>query len=217
MNRNYFVRLIWGIVCLLYAVSPASGNLVENGEFSAPAVVGLSYYSYHENSDPPEFQWVVGGSSPGYEAVHLIRSLWTGYSGVSGDQSVAIYSSAHIDQVFFTVPGQQYRLFFGYANDPANASASGQVVVSNSLVTPLLSVSLSHSGSTYGDMHFTDFSGTFTGDGGPNMLSFFGDRDNPTTGFVVDRVIVEVVPLPPTILLLGTGIMGLLARRKRAV
>lgn len=207
-------EMIWVGVALFLALPQVAGaNLILNGGFEAPVVYPAWWVSYGPAYYPPpeEFKWAVG-----VWGADQVGAYWNGASNMAGDQSVDIDYDTTLSQGFATASGQQYGLSFYYSHNCAGGGALGYVRVMGAGPTPLLSASLNHNtpnGPT--DMKFTLYTGSFVADSATTALIFEGDAANGVTGFVVDAVEVNPVPLPATVALWGSGLLGLILWGRR--
>ncbi|MFO1311115.1 MAG: DUF642 domain-containing protein [Burkholderiales bacterium] len=116
-----YVAVLFSAVAVL-ALSPgnasAQGNIVVNGGFETPAVVGVSPFNINLDFDTKYAgantlaPWVIGGNS-----INHVRSYFPAAEGL---QSIDLNGIApgSISQVLVTQPGRDYLLRFRYAENP---------------------------------------------------------------------------------------------------
>ena len=212
IQKSVSLLVIWGVICVTMAfgiLGSAHANLILNSGFEIPDVSG-SWVTYSSGSVPADFEWTI--------AVDWINHINTNWQGVSGtpnldgfDQSVDIDAAAELSQSISTTPGNTYRLRFAYSHNYRASQSTGYVNIIGS--TDLLSETIVHDiPNSSLDMKWLTFEDTFIADSSNVTLTFTGDPDNGPNGFygfVVDDVSVSIVPIPPAILLLGSGLLGL--------
>ena len=143
-------------------------------------------------------------SLPGWTVSQNVDIYYTAtYPAAEGyqclDLSGLTQGGSYIAQSFATVPGQQYRLSFMYANNCAVPQSSGTVRVRGN--TNLVQTTLVHSGSTPSAMNYSLFETNFTADSSSTELRFT-HLTMPTAGLMLDAVHVTVV-MPPGLLVNG--------------
>src|SRR5581483_1615540 len=91
-------------------VAPASGELVENGDFEAPAVSGnwATFFA------PATF----GGWHVDSGSIDLVRHYWPAATGAQSVDVAGLGGPGLISQTLPTVPGTTYELSFNFAGNP---------------------------------------------------------------------------------------------------
>ncbi|MGP8106897.1 MAG: choice-of-anchor C family protein [Desulfobaccales bacterium] len=195
--------------------APAAGaNLIVNGDFTSGPYPGsfTTLYPGDTNIAP----WGIASGSVDY-----IGTYWSAPSGLSLDMNGL--SQGSIAQTFATTNGQEYLVTFELAGNFDGPPNPKTLTVSVGGAPQTFSFSEPGSWSKPNNMGWTPESFTFTAGVGPSTtLTFTGDPTfDPTYGTTpygptLADVSVTAVPLPPSVLLLGSGLfgVGLLGRRK---
>ncbi len=212
------IKRLFVAATMAVAVSQAQANVLENGSFEAPNLGG-GWNVYH--SIPG---WVTTGGS-GIE----IETNGTVVNAQDGDQYVELdsYSNSAMSQAVDTVVGQFYELSFWYrprtdgGNNDNGINVYWDGMASNSLVgfgpsSEVLNLE-NYIASQMGD--WTEFRVTLQAFSEWTALSFEADGENNSLGGFIDNVSLvrtASVPEPTTLALLGLGMLGLRAARRRA-
>jgi hypothetical protein len=209
--------MLFAFVLGVAAVTPVQAELIANGSFEYPSNEGQPYKTYDSSVIPPIPIWTVVTNS-----VDIVTSGWSNIPAYGGGQFLDLVGSGHggaISQTLSTLPGQQYSLSFAYSNNyDSNINASAEVIVaglgSTTNLLPSGLQSLSHS-STETTFVWTLYYATFTADAAETTL-LFRETDGLSWngGILLDAVSLNAVPLPPSILLLGSGLLSLVGFRR---
>ena len=182
----------------------ASTNLVANGSFEANSVPGTFINSTAQTIS----NWTVGTGN-----VDLVGSLWTAASGVN---SVDLNGSkkGEIHQTLATVTGQKYQFSFELAGNFQGGTAMKDLTVN---IGPNGLYSFDTTGKSAGNMGWTKYSTTFVASSNTTTLSF-ASNTRGAYGPAIDNVSVSAVPEPESfaMLLAGLGMLGVIARRRKA-
>ena len=196
----------------LVATSAFADQIV-NGSFESPVAPVNSFVTVFN-----------GGSLPGFTvnqtSVDVVNAGYYGgaaaYDGLQVLDLNGTPGPGGVSQTFATTPGQQYKLFFAYADTPGYGAQSAQVSISNS---SFMTQTITRTGtSVAGNLNFSLFSQVFTATGTSSTLDFTGNlTGNPNTGILLDAVsVTSAVPEPSAMVLLATafGAVLFLSMRK---
>jgi hypothetical protein len=217
-------RLALGVAAaaLLCSAGQAQADLIVNGSFEN-YVIGpndTNFGSFVRFFSPPPNTdiagWTITGSNGGNpNNVDLVHSfLYPAYAGnESLDMSGNIGAAGVIQQTFATHAGTSYALSFAYGNNPAGGGASMDFMIMGAAL--LLSDSVSHNTSTFGNMDYKIYTGVFTADSSSATL-IFSSTTNSGFGIALDAVSVNT-PEPATLVSLGLGAVSVIVygRRRR--
>ncbi len=180
---------------------------------------GLVNGGFEDSSFSGSFQTIgtgngLNGWSVDSGSVDLINNYW---SPASGNYSLDLNgsSAATISQSFATTIGQSYSVSFDMAG---NTDGGGNKIITAG-VTGDHTFTFDISGKSHGSMGWTTQTFTFQANSALSTLHFSGDSSNTYYGAALDNVTVTAaVPEPETygMLLLGLGLLGVIARRKKA-
>ena len=207
------IVLLCAVVFVFSLSNTDSASIINNGGFESPNIGGR-FITY--TSAPAGFDWIIKGSG-GY-GVDIINYEWQGVSGAINsdgyDQSVDIDYASTLSQSFFTSPGTDYQLHFAYSHNFNASESTGYVDISGS--NNLFSATLTHDmPNSSNDMKWILFDSVFTADSEITTLTFTGKFNNGKLGFVLDDVRIKPVPIPGSVLLLGSGLIGLAGFRTK--
>jgi hypothetical protein len=215
MKKSYIQSALFSLM-LLAPITHAS--VILNGGFEIPDIDG-EFKTY--TSSPAGFNWTITALGSSTYGVDLINSFWQGISGIVNsdgyDQSVDIDYASTLSQSFTTTPGVQYQLHFAYSHNYQSSLSKGHIDVTGT--TSLLSATLTHDiSNSASNMQWSPYDQVFTADSPTTILTFTGDSSNGPYGFAVDDVRIAPVPVPATLSLFGSGLVGLIGitRRKKA-
>lgn len=154
--------------------------------------------------------WTVGG-----RGVDLIDTFW---EASDGDQSVDMSAggAGTLSQMITDlVIGQEYRLFFDLSANSYGGSAVKNIDVTVGAVSGSYSFDTGGVRLAANNMMWETNEFRFIATDTSELLTFTG-RENSAYGAALDNVSVAAVPLPATAALLGLGLLGLGAARRRS-
>lgn len=202
--RKFNLVILASLYILVSTSISAQANLVSNGDFEtlgAPNVNWVSNFPSWSVTDVSNATGIYTGQYLGLGTHSGVGFLWGGaYNGFYGS----------ISQTLVTTPGQNYNLDFWLANTNGGLAANNywSVQWNNTIL---------YTASNVSDFAYTEKYEVVTGTGSDTLTFVF---NNEPGAFGLDDISVErtttaAVPIPPTILLLCSGIAGVALYRKK--
>ena len=192
--------ILGAIIVLGVSAVPAQANLISNGSFELGVAPG-SFTTLGTGSTNIT-GWAVDGS------IDYIGSYWQAADGARSIDMNGYYAIGSISQTFATTLNQAYRVEFYMAGNPDGAPVLKTLVASGGSLTGQ-QFSFDVSGHTHNDMGWERRFFDFIASGTSTTLTFSSDIVGGAFGAALDKVSVNAVPEPGTLLLLGSGLLGL--------
>ena len=201
------------LLCTLGLAAVAHANLITNGSFEEPEVTSDNNWTLVNNADIPgwtsvrygqiELQEVGLYSNPDDEAAD--GSQWAELDSLGSD---LIFQSVN------TTIGTEYILTFAFAARPDTGIADNQLgwgVTSGQ--SYYFTEVADGSNETLPQWEYYEF--VFTAQSANTLIIFEDLGTDNALGTLLDDVTLKVVPIPGTLALLLSGIVGLVAVRRR--
>lgn len=198
--------VVAALIGLALAAAPANAALIVNGSFESGTLINTSFDTIYGPNSSSIDGWTVGGDSIDY-----IGAYW---QAAEGSRSIDLngYGAGSISQTFSTGVGQTYKVSFLMAGNPDGDPQSKVLTASAGSV--VLDFSFDTSGASRGDMKWASYFFNFVAQDTSTTLTFASAIAGPYGPALDD---VNVVPIPGTLALLGSGLAGLVfigARRR---
>lgn len=210
MKKLKFIALI-GILAVALGAATAQAALFSNGSFENPTSTNVGQFLTLGSGSIAIDSWMVGGNG-----IDWIGTYWVAQDGVRSLDMSAI-DAGSIAQAFDTTAGQQYQVKFWMAGNPAGDPTIKTQNVAAAAANANFTFDIT--GHSTGSMGWEEHSFVFTALGASTTLTFTS-LDNTACGPALDNVSVNAIPIPPSALLLGSGLLGLVGlgwrRRKES-
>jgi choice-of-anchor C domain-containing protein len=207
LKKSLITAMIMVLATLL-GVSTAQANLIANGSFELGQDPGAGWFQLGPGSTYID-SWTIVLGSIDYMGTHWLAS--------DGHRSLDLdgWNVGRIEQSFPTVAGTQYYASFDFAGNPEGGSNPRKIyfgIVGDSAH----SASFDITGHSISNMGWVTEGFYFTAIGTTSTIYFGGDPGSTTYGPTLDNVRVELasIPVPPTVWLLGSSLLGLASWRR---
>ncbi len=220
------LRMLTGLMATALWMSfgslPSRAQIITNGSFETPTVPVGSFTSYASGSTGIT-GWTVVGASGG---VAVVSGTFTqsditfpAEDGVQWLDLTGVSTNAveGVEQTVTTVANTPYTLSFWVGNvyDPGGAFGTTSTV--DVMLGGIDGTSLgafTNSSTTTGTQVWEQFTTSFTASGSSTTLDFLNADPSSDNTNGLDNIVMNPVPEPGTLSLMGIGLLGLLRRRK---
>jgi len=205
--KKLLAGLVTGLL-MLGTAGVAKANLIVNGSFENPARTGNSWAVYTSIEG-----WATT-SGPGIEIQKNVAGA--SYDGVQHVELDSHGNSA-MRQYIDTVIGQSYNLTFAYSPRPGVSSGSNLIDVLWNTVSLTSGLGITGTGAANTVWRIMNFTVIGTGSNLGDSLVFMATGNNDSLGGYIDAVSLTPVPDPATMLLFGSGLIGLASALRRKI
>jgi choice-of-anchor C domain-containing protein len=212
----FFSALICSSLLCIGHLNAAPVNLIQNGSFEDGSYpIGNPSYTTLLGGSSAITNWTVMGY-PMANSIDWVGSHWTAADGarsidLSGD------GIGGMQQTFTTTANQQYKLTFSLAGNPDGAPTTKQMLTFGAGTLFVQNLLFDTTDRTRTAMGWTEYTYKFTALSTSTTL-FFQSLTGTPYGPALDKVSVSAVPLPAAVWMLGAGLIGLVAvRRKKKI
>ena len=190
------------LAALLMTGSAHAATLVLDGNFVNTAVNPPGYTTYNSGQTFGGGAWTVTTGS-----VDLIDQYWLPPTPGTGSVDLDGNSPGGIAQTF-TAPAGNYVLTFDLSGNPDGAPTTKSLQVSVGGTVEDITYTLTGA-NNHTNMLYVPETVDFTSTGAPIPLSFLSLDTNTPFGPVIGDVSASATPLPASLLLFGSGLLGL--------
>jgi len=217
--------LFAGVALAAFALAGGSAhaNLLQNGSFELGTAPPDGNFSSLSSGDSTTItNWTVGGVPPA--GVDYISGYWQPQDGsrsidLSGSTPMpgtTVWGS--LSQTFAAQLGQQYKVSFWLSGNPDGQPLPLKyldVNVGSTLFQTTFDASVTPT--THGNMGWVLTTFLFVADAASQTITFAANPalNNTYFGPAIDNVDISAVPLPPALLLFGSGLLGMNWLRRR--
>jgi choice-of-anchor C domain-containing protein len=206
--KKSLITAVIMVLASLLGVSTGQANLIANGSFEIGTDPGAGWFQLAAGSTYITSWSVVSGS---------IDYVGTHWQASDGQRSLDLdgWNVGRIEQSFPSVVGTHYYASFDFAANPEGGTTIRKIYFGIVGDTEY-SASFDVTGHTTSNMGWVTEGFYFTATGTTSTIYFGGDTGSTTYGPTLDNVRVELAssPVPPTVWLLGSSLLGLASWRR---